>query len=219
MKTLERVVLPKYSKTEEILNCITHGLGIPMAIVFCILLMAKSVSSSGIVGSLVFVLSALVLYTCSMTYHLLPASLAKKAMRLVDHSVIFIMVMGTVLAVNIICVFPYSKTFSLIDAFISLSLSILGIVLTFIDQEKYKKVQLVLYVVVGATFLAILYPIIKYNNDSRKLIIMLFVGSVVYLVGMALYIVGKKKRYFHSIFHVFVLAGTIIHFLAIYDII
>lgn len=219
MKTLEKVVLPKYSKTEEVLNCITHGLGIPMAIVFCVLLMVKSVSSSGTAGSLVFVLSALVLYTCSMTYHILPASLAKKAMRLVDHSVIFIMVMGTVLAVNIICVFPYNKTFSLIDAFISLSLSILGIVLTFIDQEKYKKVQLVLYVVVGATFLAILYPIIKYNDGSLKLIIMLFVGSVVYLVGMALYIVGKKKKYFHSIFHVFVLAGTIIHFLAIYDII
>lgn len=218
MKTLERVVLPKYSKTEEILNCITHGLGIPMSIVFCVLFMLKSLSSSGVAGALIFVFSALVLYSCSMTYHLLPASSAKKAMRLVDHSVIFIMVMGTVLAINVICVFPYNKAFSLVNAIISLSLSVLGIALTFIDQEKYKKLQLVLYVVVGATFLAILYPIIKYNDNAKKLILLLFIGSAVYLIGMALYIVGKKKQYFHSIFHVFVLAGTIIHFVAIYDI-
>lgn len=218
MKTLDRVVLPKYSKMEEVLNCVTHGLGIPMAIVFCIMFMLKPITPTGVAGALIFVLSTLVLYGCSMTYHLLPASSAKKAMRLVDHSVIFIMVMGTVLSVNIICVFPYSKAFSLVDAFISLSLSILGIALTFVDQEKYKKIQLVLYVVVGATFLAILYPIVKYNENAPKLIAMLFIGAVVYLIGMALYIVGKKKMYFHSIFHVFVLAGTIIHFAAIYDI-
>ena len=214
--SLQNVTLPAYTKTEEILNSVSHGLGIPMGIIFCVLFLLRPVTASGVTGSLIFVFSVLVLYTCSMLYHSLRVGTAKKVMRLLDHSVIFIMITGTILALNIICVFPHNKAFSLSTAGISIILSVVGIVLTLIDQEKYKKVQLVLYVIVGATSLSIIYPLIKYNAEPWLSLILLAVGAVVYLIGMALYIVGKKRKYFHSIFHVFVLAGTVLHFCSIY---
>ncbi len=214
--SLQNVTLPTYSKTEEILNSVSHGLGIPMGIIFCVLFLIRPITGSGITGSLIFVFSVIVLYTCSMLYHSLKAGTAKKVMRLLDHSVIFIMITGTILALNVICVFPHDKAFSLSTACISIILSIVGIVLTLIDQEKYKKVQLILYVIVGASSLSIIYPLIKYNAEPWLSIMLLAVGAVVYLIGMALYIVGKKKKYFHSVFHVFVLVGTILHFCSIY---
>ncbi len=214
--SLQNVTLPTYSKTEEILNSVSHGLGIPMGIIFCALFLLRPVTASGVTGSLIFVFSVLVLYTCSMLYHSLKAGTAKKVMRLLDHSVIFIMITGTILALNVICVFPHNKVLSVSTASISVILSIVGIALTLIDQEKYKKVQLVLYVIVGATSISIIYPVIKYNAEPWFSLILLAVGAVVYLIGMALYIVGKKRKYFHSIFHIFVLAGTILHFCSIY---
>ncbi|MBQ7296169.1 MAG: hemolysin III family protein [Clostridia bacterium] len=214
--SLQNVTLPTYSKTEEILNSVSHGLGIPMGIIFCVLFLIRPITGSEITGSLIFVFSVIVLYTCSMLYHSLKAGTAKKVMRLIDHSVIFIMITGTILALNVICVFPHDKFFSISTAAISVTLSVVGIILTFIDQEKYKKVQLVLYVIVGSTCIAIIYPVIKYNEEPWLSMILLAVGAVVYLIGMALYIVGKKKKYFHSIFHLFVLAGTVLHFCAIY---
>ncbi len=214
--SLQNVTLPTYSKTEEILNSVSHGLGIPMGIIFCVLFLIKPISSIGVAGSLIFVVSVIILYTCSMLYHSLKAGVAKKVMRLLDHSVIFIMITGTILALNVICVFPHNKVFSLLSACISVVLSVVGITLTFIDQEKYKKVQLALYVIVGATSLSIIYPVIKYNREPWLSLILLAVGAVVYLIGMALYIAGKKKKYFHSIFHLFVLAGTILHFCSLY---
>lgn len=214
--SLQNVTLPSYSKTEEIINSVSHGLGIPMGIVFCVLFLLKPISLSSVTGSLIFVFSVIVLYSCSMLYHSLKVGTAKKVMRLLDHSVIFIMITGTILALNVICVFPYNKVLSVSTACISILLSVVGIALTFIDQEKYKKVQLILYVIVGASSLSILYPIIKYNDEPWLSMILLGVGAIVYLIGMALYIVGKKKKYFHSIFHFFVLAGTVLHFFAIY---
>ena len=214
--SLQNVTLPSYSKTEEILNSVSHGLGIPMGIIFCVLLLIRPVNGNEIAGSLIFVFSVIVLYSCSMLYHSLKAGTAKKVMRLIDHSAIFIMITGTILALNVIGVFPFEKFFSVSTAGISVILSVVGIILTFIDQEKYKKVQLVLYVIVGSTCLAIIYPFIKYNEEPWSSVILLAVGAVVYLIGMALYISGKKKKYFHSVFHLFVLAGTVLHFCAIY---
>ena len=212
----ENVVLPTYSKTEEILNSVSHGIGVLLGIVFLILGVQKSTLPNNVVGAIVFGVSTVILYTCSMLYHSLKAGTAKKAMRLIDHSAIFIMITGTATAINIISVYPYSKVFSVSVAVMSIGLSILGIVLTFIDQEKYMKVQMRLYIVVGfaSGFLAI--PIFKYHEVDFTALFLVAFGGVMYMIGMAIYKVGKKKKYFHSIFHLFVLAGTCLHFGAIY---
>ncbi len=212
----EKVLLPTYSKTEEILNSVSHGIGILLGIVFLILGIQKSTLTNNVAGAVVFGLSTIILYTCSTLYHSLKAGTAKKAMRLIDHSAIFIMITGTATAINIISVYPHNKIFSVSVAVMSIALSVLGIVLTFIDQEKYLKVQMNLYVVVGfaSGFLGI--PIFKHHEFTMLTFLLVIFGGVSYMIGMALYKVGKKKKYFHSIFHLFVLAGSCLHFAAIY---
>lgn len=212
----EKVLLPTYSKTEEILNSVSHGIGILLGIVFLILGVQKSTLTNNVAGAVVFGLSAIILYTCSTLYHSLKAGTAKKAMRLIDHSAIFIMITGTATAINIISVYPHNKIFSVSVAVMSIVLSVLGIVLTFIDQEKYMKVQMNLYIIVGFDSGILGIPIYQHHEFSLLTLILVVSGGVVYMVGMALYKVGKKKKYFHSIFHLFVIAGSCLHFAAIY---
>lgn len=212
----ENVVLPVYSKIEEILNSVSHGIGVLLGIVFLVLGIQKSTLANNTVAAIVFGVSTVLLYLCSTLYHSLRAGTAKRAMRLIDHSAIFIMITGTATAVNLITVFPYSKAFSVAVAVMSVGLSILGIVLTFIDQEKYMKVQMRLYIVVGFVSGILAIPIFKYNNVAPAEFCLIVFGGVMYMIGMALYKIGKKKKYFHSIFHLFVLAGTCLHFSAIY---
>ena len=212
----ENVVLPTYSKTEEILNSVSHGIGVVLGIVFLILGIQKSTVTNNVVAAIVFGVSTVVLYACSTLYHSLKAGTAKKAMRLIDHSAIFIMITGTATAINIISVYPFNKVFSISVAVLSIGLSLLGIVLTFIDQEKYMKVQMRLYIVVGFASGILAVPIFKYHEVDMLTLFLVVFGGVMYMIGMALYKVGKKKKYFHSIFHLFVLAGTCLHFGAIY---
>ncbi len=214
--TLEKVVLPVYSKTEEILNSVSHGIGVPLGVVFLILGIQKSTLGNNLAASIVFGISTIVLYACSMLYHSLKAGNAKKAMRLIDHSAIFIMITGSATAINLMSVYPYNKVFSVSVAVMSIALSILGIVLTFIDQEKYMKVQMRLYIIVGATTGVMAYPIFKYNEFSWLSVFLVVGGGIVYMIGMAIYKIGKKKKYYHSVFHLFVLAGSCMHFAAIY---
>lgn len=212
---LDKVTLPSYTKGEEIFNSVSHGVGILFGIftmIFCIL---NATTPNGIWGSVVFALSSIILYFSSTMYHALTKEKIKKVFRLIDHSVIFIMISGTTLAINLIAVYPYNKTVSLITGLAGLAITVFGITLTFIDQEKYKNLQLVLYVALSFTCIFLGKPLIDNNEGAQTIVLLLVGGGVIYGIGMVLYIVGKKKKYFHSIFHLFVLAGTLIHFFAI----
>lgn len=211
----EKVTLPSYTKGEEIFNSVSHGAGIVFGIftmIFCIL---NSTTPNGVLGSIVFALSSIILYSSSTLYHALTKEKIKKIFRLIDHSVIFIMITGTTLAINIISVYPHNKALSLVCALLGLAGTVIGIALTFIDQEKYKNVQLVLYVVVALPSVILAHPIFTYCENPLKIILLVFAGGAIYGIGMVFYIVGKKKKYFHSIFHLFVLTGTVLHFFAI----
>lgn len=213
----EKVVLPVYTKTEEILNAVSHGLGVPMGIIFMIIGISISKTPNAVVASVVFGVATIIMYASSMLYHSLKPGTAKKAMRLIDHSAIFIMITGTASTINILAVYPHDKVFCIATAGLSILLSILGITLTFIDQEKYKKAQMRLYMIVGYTSALMIYPIAKYyKGESMVPFILAVVGGLAYTVGVVFYKIGKKKPYFHSVFHLFVLAGTSLHFAMIY---
>ena len=213
----EKVVLPVYTKTEEILNAVSHGLGVPMGIIFMIIGISISKTPNAVVASVVFGVATIIMYASSMLYHSLKPGTAKKAMRLIDHSAIFIMITGTASTINILAVYPHDKVFCIATAGLSILLSILGITLTFIDQEKYKKAQMRLYMIVGYTSALMIYPIAKYyKGESMVPFILAVVGGLAYTVGVVFYKIGKKKPYFHSVFHLFILAGTSLHFAMIY---
>lgn len=213
----EKVVLPVYTKTEEILNSVSHGIGVPMGIVYMLLCINRSNAPNTIAASVVFGIATIIMYMSSTLYHSLKPGNAKKAMRLIDHSAIFIMITGTASAINIMAVYPHNKVFCIVTASLSIILSIIGIALTFIDQEKYKKAQMRLYMVVGYTSASMIYPIAKYyKGESYIPFILAMVGGFLYTIGVVFYKKGKSKKYYHSIFHLFVLAGTSCHFAMLY---
>lgn len=214
---LQKVTLPVYTKAEEILNAVSHGLGVPFGILCLTLCIFKSSNAFGVFGSVLFCVSMIILYSSSTLYHSLKRGKAKQFMRLVDHSVIFLLISGTSIAITIICIYPYNPVFAITMNTLSLLISVIGVVLTLVDQEKFKKVQMFLYMLVGWISLVLIHPIVKYFHQPAKIITLIVIGGIVYMLGTIFYALGKKKKYFHSIFHIFVLIGSVIHFFSIYQ--
>lgn len=212
----ENVKLPNYTKGEEVFNSITHGVGILFGLFSLIMFLLKSANLYSQIGAIIFGVSMIILYTSSTVYHALKPSYAKKIMRVVDHAVIYLLIEGTSIPIMLVGIMPYNKLFAYIMIALSLTIGTVGTALTYIDQEKFKVVQTVLYMVLGWMCLVLIIPLYKYLPNAVRLIIYILLGGTVYTVGTAFLSLGRTKRYFHSIFHLFVLCGSLIHFLGLY---
>lgn len=211
---IENVCLPYYTKKEDRANSISHTVGVIFGAVAMIILLLKSHDISHVISSIIFGVAMIILYSGSSIYHRLPRGKAKKIARLVDHSVIFVLITGTSIPLMILDVLPYYKTLAIVCISVSVVTALLGIVLTFIDQEKYKKLQMVLYMVLGWMCIFLFYPIYKCDPNALLLFGLLVLGGAVYTLGTIFYSIGRFKRYYHFIFHLFILGGTFTHFLA-----
>lgn len=212
----EAVQLPNYTRKEELFNAVSHAVGILFGLVTFCLCFTKATNMTGYLGAIIYSLSIIILYTASTVYHALEPSLIKKIMRVVDHAVIYVLISGTSITLMLLAVYPYNKPLAIAMISISLAIDIVGTTLTYIDQERFKTVQMVLYMVLGWMCLILMYPIFKNCENAAKLILFVLLGGIVYTVGTTFLALGKKKKYFHGIFHVFVLAGTLLHFIGIY---
>lgn len=177
----------------------------------------NSDTKSSMWGSVVYSLSSIVLYFSSTIYHSVRKVKIKKIFRLIDHTAIFIMITGIVLGLNIITIFPVNKPLSVAGTVVSLVITIVGIVLTFVDQEKYKNVQIILYVAISCIAIFGAKTLYDTHEAAVPIIVLMTAGGLVYGTGMVFYIISKKtdKKYIHGIFHLFVLAGSAIQFFAI----
>lgn len=211
---IEDVCLPYYTEKEDRANSISHTVGVIFGAVAMIILLLKSHDISHVISSIIFGVAMIILYSGSSIYHRLPRGKAKKIARLVDHSVIFVLITGTSIPLMILDVLPYYKTLAIVCISVSVVTALLGIVLTFIDQEKYKKLQMVLYMVLGWMCIFLFYPIYKCDPNALLLFGLLVLGGAVYTLGTIFYSIGRFKRYYHFIFHLFILGGTVTHFLA-----
>lgn len=211
---LENVCLPYYTEKEDRANSISHTVGVIFGAVAMIVLLLKSHDISHVISSIIFGAAMIILYSGSSIYHRLPRGKAKRIARLVDHSVIFVLITGTSIPLMILDVLPYYRTLAIVCISISVVTAILGIVLTFIDQEKYKKLQMVLYMVLGWMCIFLFYPIYKCDPNALLLFGLLVLGGAVYTLGTIFYSIGRFKKYYHFIFHLFILGGTVTHFLA-----
>ena len=213
---LENVSLPYYTEKEDKANSISHLVGVIFGAAATVVLLMRSNDISHIISSIIFGVAMIILYSGSSIYHRLSPGKAKKIARLVDHSVIFVLITGTSIPLMILDVLPYYKALAITCISVSVVTALLGIVLTFIDQEKYKKLQMVLYMVLGWMCLVLIYPLWKYCEDALPLIGLILLGGTVYTVGTVFLSLGRTTRYCHGVFHLFVLAGSLIHFLALY---
>lgn len=210
----ERITLPQYSLGEEIISSITHGIGALLsiaALVLCIVFSAINHNPTAIIASIIYGTSLIVLYVMSCLYHALKPNRAKKVFRVFDHCSIFFLIAGSYTPFLLLTIGGLRGLIMLIIIWLS---AIIGIILNSINLEKYDKLSLGLYLIMGwmivfsfKTLLTNLAPIGFY---------LLLIGGIIYTIGACFYVIGSKIKYMHSIWHFFVLGGSIFQFFSIF---
>lgn len=213
---LRQRILPTYTKGEEIFNMVTHIVGGAIGIatlVFCVLVAVDRGSLSGILCGSLFGVSMILLYTMSSVYHGLRPNLAKKVFQIMDHCTIYFLIAGTytpILVCGMAKEYPIAAwlTFGVVWV-----LTVIATTLTAIDLEKYKVFSQVCYLGMGW---AVLFSIRQaYACLGREGFLLVLGGGLFYTFGVIFFRLGKKIKYFHSIFHLFVLMGSVCHSLAV----
>ena len=208
---------PKYSKGEEIFNMVTHNVGGALGIVatvLCVIFAAKHNNVYGVVSSCIFGASMIILYTMSSIYHGLSPNLkAKKVFRILDHCSIFLLIAGTYTPFALCTLRQYDIATGWIIFGIVQAMAILGIVLNAVNMKKYKTFSFICYLVMGWCILAKINLLPKLLGMTG--FVLLLSGGIVYTIGAILYGIGKKKKWMHSIFHIFIVIGSLLHFLCI----
>jgi len=216
MSKLNERTLPDYTRGEERFNMISHTVGAVFGIAaLCIgvITAAFSADAWAIVGCAVYGASLVILYTMSSLYHGLKPICAKKVFRVLDHCTIFLLIAGTYTPI-VLCPLRRASSGTAWMLFgIVWGFAALGIVLNAIDLKKYIRFSLVCYVGMGWSILLAAKTVIRVMPVGSLLF--LLGGGIAYTVGAVLYVIGKKHRYIHSVFHVFVLLGSILQFFGV----
>lgn len=218
---LQEVKLMNYSKTEDLVNSITHMVGFPLGIVALALCLHRSISAgsrAGIVSSVIYGISIIILYAGSALYHGVKPGKVKKVLRVIDHCNIFLLIAGSMTPYSLVAFQPTHPVLCWVTIGFAWGCALFGIIMTSINQEKFKTVQMILYIAIGWILVFAIKPMLSiFSGVLKPGLILLFVGGGLYTIGAIFCGIGKKLPYFHAIFHGFVLAGTIVQFLSVYN--
>lgn len=206
------IQIPDYTIGEEIFNAVSHGLGALLGVAGLILMVIKAHGVLAETAVSLFGVAIVQLYTISCIYHALsPRLKGKKVMRVIDHCNVYLLVLGTYLPVSLLGVGGWMGWLLLGIVFV---FSVLGIVFTAIDVDRYQLVSVICHLICGWSILIGIPGLLK--SMGVQGLVYSILGGIMYSIGAILYGLGKKKRYRHSVFHVFCLLGTFFHFWGIY---
>lgn len=210
-------ILPTYTKGEEIFNMVSHivgGVAGIVTIVLCSVFGAIRGNAYGVVSGVIFGVSMLFLYTMSSLYHgLKPNSNSKKVFQILDHCAIFVLIAGSYTPFALCTLREYSTALGWVIFGVIWGFAILGIILNAIDLKKYKKFSMICYLAMGWCIIVrgdLLPQLLGIPGFS-----LLLAGGLVYTLGAILYGLGKKHKYVHSIFHICVFLGNLLHVLCV----
>ena len=209
----QRIAIPDYTLGEEICNAVSHGLGTLLGIAGLVLMLVRAREALAVTAGAVFGASMIMLYTMSCLYHALsPKTIGKRVLRVLDHCNVFLLVFGTYVPVSLLGVSGGAgwALFGVVAFF-----TVLGVVLTAADLERYQTAAVICELCSGWSIL-IGVPGLLRSMGSEGLCF-LILGGLMYSVGAVLYARGAKKRYRHSLFHLFCLSGSFFHFWSIYQ--
>lgn len=209
-------MLPSYTKGEEIFNMVTHIIGGALGItylVLCVIMAARNHNPYGVVSSSIYGASVILLFTMSSIYHGLRSGTAKKVFQVLDHCSIYLMIAGTYTPIALSAIRPHSTAAAWTIFGLVWGITFAAMVFTAIDHNKYKKLSMICYL--GLGWLVIGFFPITYRAIGLNGIIFLALGGILYTIGALLYGVGKKKRYVHSLFHIFVDLASLMQFFCI----
>ena len=208
----KEISIPSYSLGEELFNAISHGFGALLSIAALVLMLIRARNALEVTTAAIFGTSMIFLYTISCVYHALsPGLRGKKVLRVLDHCSVFLLVFGTYIPASLLGVSGVRGwlLFGLVAFFTAL-----GIVFTALDLERYQLAAVICQLLSG-------WSILMGASNLRAALglqglIWMIAGGVMYSIGAILYGIGKNRKYYHSVFHVFCLLGTFCHFWAIY---
>lgn len=206
------IKVPKYSLGEELFNSISHGIGGILSVVALVLMVVKAKNLLSEVTVSLYGATMIILYTISCIYHALSPKLeGKKVLRVIDHCNVFLFVFGTYIPVSLLGV---SGTLGWLLFGIVCVVTIIGIVFSSINIDKFQVIEVICHLINGWSILIGITHLL--NTIGSKGLFFLILGGVMYTVGSLLYGIGSHKKCMHCVFHVFCLSGTFFHFWCIY---
>ncbi len=203
----------RYTLGEEIFNSVSHGVSALAAIVGCTVMVTLSAcfgNTRAIVSSLIFGLSLVVMYTMSTLYHAFPFENIKKLFRIFDHSSIPVLIAGSYTPFCVIALQGNSKGVAVITIVWRCALT--AIAMNVINLDRFEKFTLIIYVVMGWTAVTVLKDIVA--SLPLPAFLLLLAGGISYTVGLIFYKM-TRIRYMHSVWHLFVTLGSVLHFLCV----
>jgi hemolysin III len=212
------VALPLYTIGEEIANSILHGIGVLLATAGLVLLSLKAIGIFGghragnlnIVAVLMYTASMIGMFLISTLYHAIQHQGAKRVLRKMDHSVIFIFIAGTYTP---ICLSGIGGAWGWTLLALEWSLAFLGITLNIIGFKALRKIEVAAYIMMGWAIVVGFVPLVR--SVPIQSIVLLLAGGAAYTIG-TLWYRRKDLKFTHVIWHVFVLAGTICHWFSVW---
>ncbi len=196
---------------EEIANAITHGIGTLLAIAGTAIAIVYACfwgDAMSIVSAALYGAGLIILYLSSTLYHSLTNIKAKKVFQVFDHCSIFILILSSYIPISL----------SLIRGALgwwlfgfNAACTVLGVVLNAISVKKFHKLSMVLYILMGWSVIFVAYPVL--SKIPMAGLVLLVTGGICYTGGIAFFAM-KRPRYMHSVWHLFVLAGSITHYFA-----
>lgn len=210
MKKQEKSQVRVQTIGEEIANAISHGLGAGLSVAGLIILIVTAVvhdlGAVAVVSAALYGAGLILLYTNSSLYHSLTNKKAKRVFKILDHCSIFVLILSTYIPILLVII---GGALGWTWFGICTGCTVIGIVLNSINLERWKKLSMALYVVVGWSVLAIMRPLIASINTVE--LVLLVLGGVAYTLGIIFY-KNKKIKYMHFVWHIFVLLGSVFHY-------
>ena len=205
--------LPDYTKGEEIMNMVTHIVGGAVGISGLILCLIRSRDVWGVTVSSIYGICMIALYCVSSVYHGLRPSTGKKVLQVIDHCTIYFLIAGTYTPIVLTALRPAYPLLGWGLFFFEWALTALAVTLTAIDLKKYNVFSMICYIGMGWAVLPFLSQTMTVLTKPG--FYYLLSGGIAYTVGSILYGIGAKKRWFHSVFHIFVVLGSLLQLIAI----
>ena len=211
-------VMPTYTKGEEIFNMVSHIIGGALGVAataLCVIFAAIHHNIYGIISGAVYGVTVILLYTMSSIYHGLKANTtAKKVFQIIDHCTIFVLIAGCYTPFALVTIRKYNTALGWTLFGVVWGLAGIGIALNSIDLKRYRVFSMICYLAMGwciAIKIKLIYELLGMTG-----FILLLAGGIVYTIGAIFYGLGKKHKYMHSVFHVLIIAASVLQFFSIF---
>ena len=207
--------LPYYSKGEETMNTVTHIVGGGLSCIMLVLCIVKPVLLSqleDLLGAIIYGISLLCVYTISSIYHGLHPGTAKKVMQVLDHCMIYFLIAGTYTPI-LSAIMPKYHNIGCAMLVIEWGLGITAATLTAIDLKRYRVFSMVCYITMGWCLIFFMPQVM--DALSMQCFLWILSGGIAYTVGAVIYGLGTKFKWMHTVFHLFVILGSVMQFIGI----